>query len=133
MVGKGKIVKTYEKKAIVRIHKSSACGHDCGECRICNNPEIDVEILNPINAKPGDTVILGTDTSKVLLWAFLLYILPIVGIFFAYAISDGLGASATIKAVICIAFAAIWFGFIRYYSKNKVTQSVALEVTNEKD
>ncbi len=133
MVGKGKIVKTYEKKAIVRIRKSSACGHDCGECRVCNNPEIEVEILNPINAKPGDTVTIGTDTGKVLLWAFLLYIVPIVGALVAYIISDCIGATGIQKTLFCIFFVLMWFAYMRYYNKNKVTQSYALEIVNEKN
>lgn len=133
MVGKGKIIKTCEKKAIVRIRKSSACGHDCGECRVCNNPEIEVEILNPINAKPGDTVTIGTDTGKVLLSAFLLYIMPIIGTFLTFAVADSLGASATAKVGVCVFFVAVWFGYMRYYNKNKVTQSCALEVVNEEN
>ena len=133
MLGKGKIVKNCGKTAIVRIQKSSACGHDCGECRVCNNPEIEVEILNPINAKQGDTVIIGTDTGKVLLSAFLLYILPIIGILFIYAITDSLGLTVPAKAGICVLFGVVWFLYMRYYSKNKITQSCALEVVNEKN
>jgi len=133
LVGKGKIVKTCGKTAIVRIRKSSACGHDCGECRVCSNPEIEVEILNSINAKSGDTVIIGTDTVRVLFSAFLLYILPIIGILFVYVIADALGTSVPVKAGLCILFATAWFLYMRYYSKNKVTQSSALEVVNEEN
>lgn len=133
MVGKGKIVKTCGNTATVRIRKSSACGHDCGECRVCNNPEIDVEISNPINAKPGDTVTIGTDTGKVLFSAFLLYIVPVIGTLFVYMITDSFGASVPAKIGFCMFFVAVWFAYMRYYSKNKVTQSCALEVVNEED
>lgn len=133
MVGKGQIVKTCGKTAIVRIRKSSACGHDCGECRVCSNPEIEVEILNPVNAKPGDTVIIGTDTGTVLFSAFLLYILPIIGLLFVYMIADNFGLSIPIKAGLCVLFAIVWFLYMRYYSKNKVIQSCALEVVNEEN
>ena len=133
MQGKGIVVKTSGNTATVRIRKSSACGHDCGECRVCNNPEIEVDILNPINAKAGDTVLIGEDTSRILLHAFLLYILPVVGAMLVYAVCYSAAFSALLSALAVAVWLAVWFAYMRYYSKNKVTKSCALEVIHEEN
>ena len=51
MTGEGIVVKSNGNTATGKIKRSSACGHDCGECNLCKNPDIEVDILNPINAK----------------------------------------------------------------------------------
>ena len=133
MTGKGIIIKTNGATAVARIKKSSACGHDCGECRLCHNPEIEAEILNPINAKVGDTVVIGTDTSKVLKDAFLLYMLPVIGAIVFYTAGSALFRSVIWSAVLTVAFLSVWFAAMRRYSKNKVVMSSALEVIYEEN
>lgn len=133
MTGKGVIVRTNGPVATVRLRKSSACGHDCGECRVCSNPEIEVEILNPISAKVGDIVAIGMDSSKVLMWAFMLYILPILGAMIFCAISMAAFGSRLVSALITAIWATVWFVSIRRYSKDKVSMSSALEVIYEEN
>lgn len=133
MVGKGVVIKTDGITATVKVHKSSACGHDCGECRLCSNPEIEVEILNPIGAKVGDTVTIGTDTAKVLKDAFMLYMLPIIGAMVVYALSGVLLDNIALKVISVAMWIAVWFMYMRFYSKRRVTMSSAQEVVNEKN
>ncbi len=133
MVGKGIVIKTDGITATVRVHKASACGHECGECRLCSNPEIEVEILNPIGAKVGDTVTIGTDTSEVLKSAFMLYMLPIIGAMAVYALSGVMFNTIALRVIAVAAWIAVWFIYMRFYSKQKVTMSSAQEVVNEKN
>ena len=133
MQSEGIVIRTSEKSATVRIRKSSACGHDCDECRLCNNPEIEIDVENTPNAKAGDTVIIGADTSVVLWNAFLLYILPVIGAFAVYIILQSLNAAAYITAVSVALWLAIWFVFMRRKSKNINIKSCILEVVHEKN
>ncbi len=133
MTGKGIIVKTNGATATARISKSSACGHDCGECRLCNNPQIEVEILNPINAAVGDTVLIGTSTSKVLRDTFLLYMLPVIGAIIFYAAGSALFHSVIYASALVAIYLTLWFIAMKHYSKNKVAMSSALEVVYEKN
>ena len=57
--------------------KSCSARHSCkpGEAK-----EMEVAVLNPLGAKPGDRVILTFDTGNLLKATFLLYILPIIGL-----------------------------------------------------
>ena len=131
MQGKGIVIKTGGTEATVRIRKSSACGHDCGECRVCNNPEIEINVANTIGAKDGDTVIIGADTSSVLWNASLLYILPVIGMFVIYMVLNALPAYVTILSVAI--WIVLWFAFMRRKSKNTNIKSCILEVVHEKN
>ena len=133
MVSKGVVTKTYSNKATVLVQRSSACGHDCAECNLCKNPEIETEVLNPINAKEGDTVVIETDTPKVLKNAFMLYMLPVIIFFVSYMVGVCLTDFLPFRIVFIGVCLVIWFLFIRTYSKNNPITSIAKEVIYEKD
>ena len=131
MTGEGIVVKVSGNIATVRIKRSSACGHDCGECNLCKNPDIETDILNPIDAKPGDRVKIGTDTSKVLLSAFVLYMLPFVGAFVLYGLLSSFGLSSVTTIVSEVLWFALWFAYVLYFNKHKVAMSCAMEIVEE--
>lgn len=128
MTGEGLVVKTKGNIATVRVKRSSACGHDCGECNLCKNPDIEVDILNPVGAKIGDIVKIGTDTSKVMFSAFILYMLPLVGAFVLYGVLGLFDLTAKITVICEVLWFLLWFVFVIYFNKNKVTMSSALEI-----
>ena len=133
MQGKGIVINANGETATVRIRKSSACGHDCGECRVCNNPEIEVEVVNSADAKAGDTVLIGADTVGVLWSAFLLYILPIIGAFAVYIISQVLTLGKYATFFLVITWISAWFVFMRHRAKTVTIKSCILEVIHEED
>lgn len=133
MQGKGIVINTNGEKALVKIRKSSACGHDCGECRVCSNPEIEVEVVNTPGAKAGDTVLIGADTNDVLRDAFLLYILPIICVFTVYIISQMMSATRYTAFFLVLISLASWFMFMRHRSKNITIKSCILEVIHEEN
>ncbi len=133
MTGKGTVVSTKNGMATVRVRKSSACGHDCGECNLCSNPEITIDILNPIGAKIGDTVIIGTPSHNVLKWAFVLYILPILGAMICLSILSAFDMSFWVSVGAVVLWTCLWFVYARSYSKRSVGVSSALEVVNEEN
>lgn len=77
MTGEGIVASVCGNEAVVKISKSSACGHDCTSCGACSNPTYEIRVLNPVGAKIGDRVEIETKTSSVLGVSFLLYILPV--------------------------------------------------------
>jgi sigma-E factor negative regulatory protein RseC len=71
-------------KALVRVRRNSACG-SCGRCGgFFGDPEkrheMLVEVNNPIGAKAGQLVRLEAKASEMLMAAFLLYFVPLVGL-----------------------------------------------------
>lgn len=133
MVSKGVVTKAYDGKATVVIKRSSACGHDCGECNLCKNPLIETEVLNPIGAKVGDVVLIDADTKAVIKNAFLLYILPVITFFVSYALAGVLFKAGYVKLLFVAVCLVLWFLYMRRYSKKNTITSIAREVVYEKD
>ncbi len=81
----GEVVEQVEgHRARVKIRHQVSCS-TCGRCGgVFGNPEKEntslVEVIDPIGAKKGQLVKLITKDSEVLLAAFLLYILPLLGL-----------------------------------------------------
>lgn len=129
MTGEGIVVSVSNGEAVVRISKSSACGHDCASCGACSNPSYEMAVLNPVGAKAGDTVVIESQSSKILGLSFLLYMLPvflmIVATFVCEAYSLGL---YSILIFVCL-FSA-WFLLIRYTNKRLKIQNIAVKIVN---
>ncbi|MGB5985190.1 MAG: SoxR reducing system RseC family protein [Desulfobacterales bacterium] len=77
----------------VKTVRSSAC-KACSarhSCKPGETQEMNVEVLNPLGAKPGDRVVLTFDTGNLLKATFLLYILPIAGLLAGAIVGNHLG------------------------------------------
>ena len=75
----GEVVELRGKKALVRIHRVSACGENCASCEGGCKPTAAVtEAVNGISAKVGDTVKIQMNSLSYMLLAFIGYILPII-------------------------------------------------------
>ena len=74
----GKVTELNGNFAKVRIHRPTACGENCADCGGCQSTSSYINIQNDIGANVGDTVKIETDTSKVLLASFAVYIMPLV-------------------------------------------------------
>jgi sigma-E factor negative regulatory protein RseC len=67
--------------ALVKTTKSSAC-EGCASKQSCNSTgtgkEMEVEVINPANAKEGDKVVIEFKSSSLLKASFLIHIFPIL-------------------------------------------------------
>lgn len=81
----------------VRIRRQSACAsaHNCGSCDACalmsNAPEITVVARDDRDHGVGETVVVESETSRVLGAAVVLYILPFLLFFLGYLLGRGIG------------------------------------------
>lgn len=73
--------------AHVRFLRESACGGNCSSCGGCKVKPVDRWIENTLDAKIGDKVEVKSESSKILLSAFILYIIPLVMFFAGYFIT----------------------------------------------
>lgn len=77
--------------AEISVPRKSACGHDCEECAGCGvtGAAVRARALNPIGARPGQKVVVQSDTKKMLRIIALVYLTPVllflVGYFAAMA------------------------------------------------
>ncbi|MFP4193315.1 MAG: SoxR reducing system RseC family protein [Desulfobacterales bacterium] len=70
-------------KAVVKTHRAAAC-EGCSEKSTCHSMggarEMEIEALNPVNARVGDRVTLEVAAGRMLQLSLLLYIFPIAAL-----------------------------------------------------
>lgn len=102
---------------LVRVHKlnadgtaqvihvrQSACSGDCHKCSGCGAVQQKMLLTahNPIGAKPGQTVIIRSESKPVLAAAAVLYLLPLVLFFAGYLLCESLWQKGPLGG--CLAF-----------------------------
>jgi positive regulator of sigma E activity len=88
----------------VRVRRTASCGEICESCfNLCETPDIDVLAINPLQAAPGDRVLI--ESSRTLLLAALVYLAPIL-LFFAgwiiHPLAGGLGLLLGVAGVMIV-------------------------------
>jgi len=83
--------------AYLKAESSSACG-SCASKNSCGSGRLDVgesdysiRVLNELNLKEGDEVVIGMSSDKLLLGTVLLYLFPLMFLFVFSAIGKLLG------------------------------------------
>lgn len=93
----------------ISVPRKSACGHDCEECAGCGmtGAAIYARASDPVGVKPGDKVVVQSETKKLLGVVALVYLLPVVAFLLGYFLSEGLAEK--VRYIIAIAAAAAAF------------------------
>ncbi len=127
MTGEGIVVSVCQDEAIVKISKSSACGHDCASCGACSNPTYEMPVKNPVGAVPGDKVAIESKTSKILGISFLLYMLPVFMLIISAFVCEAY--SLGWYSILPFAFLlGVWFLLIKITNKKITTQNVITKI-----
>ena len=84
---------TPDGKAQVVVIRESACSGDCHKCSGCGaaRETLIFEAENPIGAKPGEVVVIRSESGPVLAGAAVLYMVPLVLFFLGYFLGDRWG------------------------------------------
>ena len=95
--------------ALVEVERKTACGGDCGSCGgTCSfKNKLSVMASNSISASVGDSVVIESESSKIIGAAALVYLLPLLVFILGYSISSAAGmAEGTSIAVSVMSLAA---------------------------
>ncbi len=98
-----------DNMAEVAVKRTTACGGNCSSCESCVfENQMKTPALNRVKAKPGQKVMIESQSAKVFKAAFLVYVLPLVFFLAAYA----LAAAFRLSEAWCIAasFAGLIIG-----------------------
>ena len=92
------VIEVVGNNARVQVKRVSACAHNCEECgggcsEMMKSAPVSVLAKNPLGAKPGDRVIVASDTGSILGAAALVYLLPIVLFFIGYFVFQAFGVN----------------------------------------
>ena len=85
--------------AVISVPRKSACGHDCEECAGCGvtGAAVRARAANPIDARPGQKVVVQSDTKKMLRIVALVYLTPVVLFLLGYLLAAALGAAVGVQ------------------------------------
>lgn len=103
--------------AEISVPRKSACGHDCEECAGCgiSGSAVFVRALNTCDAKPGQKVVVESDTKKMLRIVAFVYLIPVVLFLLGYVVTAMLTPSVGLQYTVAIigavlgGLAAIWY------------------------
>ena len=121
MISEGKVIKTSGDKATVVFKRQSACGGNCSSCAGCSAPEITAEAENKAGAREGDTVIVESETPKVLKTAFLIYVCPLIAFLTVYFLACGYIGEDKAAFLSAFVFIVFWFVLKRVSGKKNIT------------
>lgn len=84
--------------------RESACSGDCHKCSGCGAAKemLLLDVQNPIGARPGDLVVIQSQSGPVLAAAAVLYMVPLVLFFLGYLLGAQLWQKGGLVG--CIAF-----------------------------
>ena len=113
--------------AEVAVKRTSACGGNCGSCESCVfQNELKTPAVNSIQAKPGQKVLIQSQTSRIFKAAFLVYIFPLLLFLIGYLLSALLSLGETLGII--FSFAGLIVGALivvfsqrRLREKDKIT------------
>ena len=82
--------------AEVAVKRTTACGGNCGSCESCVfQNELKTPALNKIQARPGQKVLIESQTSRIFKAAFLVYVFPLLFFLLGYLFSAALSLGET--------------------------------------
>ncbi len=121
MLNKGIVQEVDGKNLKILVYKDSACSH-CSSCSEGNRFQGEFEFQAEGNVKKGDSISFEIEDKVVLNLAFLVYILPVIFLFFGYILSSKLGLSEGKR--ILSSFVSMFFSFVLlfFYDKSKGKQ-----------
>ena len=93
--------------AEISVPRKSACGHDCEECAGCG--------VSGVGARPGQKVVVESDTKKMLKIVSFVYLIPVILFLAGYLIMLACNTSVAVQYTAAVAGAvlgillAIWY------------------------
>ena len=101
--------------ARISVPRKTACGHDCEECAGCGMTGASIFAMarNPVDAQPGQKVVVESSPSKLLGVVALVYILPVilflVGYFATEGLAEGMRYTIAIVAAALSMIPCVWY------------------------
>ena len=101
----------------ISVPRKSACGHDCEECAGCGmtGAAIHARAKDPVGVRPGQKVVVESDTKKMLKIVSFVYLIPVVLFLAGYLITLALTPSVAVQYTVAVAGAvlgvllAVWY------------------------
>ena len=101
----------------ISVPRKSACGHDCEECAGCGmtGAAIHARAKDPVGVRPGQKVVVESDTKKMLKIVSFVYLIPVVLFLAGYLVMLAVTASVAVQYTVAVLGAvvgvllAVWY------------------------
>lgn len=119
MIKTGYVIKADTNTAMIRVHRESSCGGNCGHCKGCGTNEIIINVSNDINAIEGETVKLIMQDRKFISRTVLGYGILVLAMILGGVLGYIISKNDIISAGLSFGFLAIVLVLYRLIFKNK--------------
>lgn len=94
--------------AVISVPRKAACGHDCEECAGCgvSGSAVQAKAKNLVGARPGQKVVVQSDTKNMLGIIALVYFTPVLLFLLGYLLTISLPSVALRYGIAVAGFAA---------------------------
>lgn len=94
--------------AVISVPRKAACGHDCEECAGCgvSGSAVQAKAKNPVGARPGQKVVVQSDTKNMLGIITLVYFTPVLLFLLGYLLTVSLSSVALRYGIAVAGFVA---------------------------
>ncbi len=117
MIENGVVVRTHNQQANVKIDKKAECS-SCGMCLFPKNADsVEISALNKVDAKVGDTVMIERKEGAKLLGAVLAFLIPLILIGLAVAITYLFLKNEIWIALLSVIFIVLWYTILAIIDK----------------
>ncbi len=104
-----KVVKTNQDCSVVYVEKKDECSK-CGMCLFPQNAKgVEINAVNPIDAKVGDTVIIELSERGKLLGVFLAFVVPLLLIGISFLINALTLKNDLFTLALVISLVVLWY------------------------
>ena len=115
--------------AEVAVARTTACGGNCPSCESCIfQSEIKTLAKNRIQARPGQRVIIATQSKAIFGAAAMVYLMPIVLMLLSYAAAALCGAGEGLRVLICFAALLVSAGLLVISQRSAKKKEIRFEI-----
>ena len=115
--------------AEVAVARTTACGGNCPSCESCIfQSEIKTLARNRIQARPGQRVVIATQSKTIFGAAARVYLLPIVLMFLSYALAALCGAGEGLRVLVSFLAVLVSAGILVLSQRAKKNKGIQFEI-----
>ena len=115
--------------AEVAVARTTACGGNCPSCESCFfQNEIKTTARNRIQARPGQRVVIATQSKAIFGAATLVYLMPIVLMLLSYALAAICGAGEGLRVLVSFLALLLSAGILVLSQRSRKSKEIQFEI-----
>ena len=115
--------------AEVAVARTTACGGNCPSCESCIfQNEIKTTARNRIQARPGQRVVIATQSKAIFGAAALVYLMPVALMLLSYALAALCGAGEGLRVLVSFLALLLSAGILVLSQRSRKSKEIQFEI-----